>query len=128
MLLAAWRHSIKTFGPVEWLCTALLAVSGIVWITTDAPLVNVVIGLTAHLLGATPTFIGVIRRPRSENLRFWLLFAIASTLALWTADKGDIKSFTYALYYFVFEWTMTVLTARKYVGKSRVKPKFLQAN
>jgi hypothetical protein len=117
MLLAAWKHSIRTFGAIEVICSALLCVSLIVWLVGSSPIINVLISLVAHFIGAIPSYINVYKKPASENLRFWSYFALASAIAFATADKANFKNYTYALYFVVFDTSMTLLTARKYLKR-----------
>jgi uncharacterized membrane protein len=62
------------FGLAEKIAAALLLISGLIWITTDIPLLNLFIGLIAHFIGSIPTLVRVIKKPEEENFSFWFFF------------------------------------------------------
>jgi hypothetical protein len=117
MLIGAWKYSIRVFGKTELYCSLLLLLSIVIWLIFDDPILNVAIGLTAHFIGAVPSLIQVARKPHVENILFWLFFAVASILAFLQSDKSSLNNFLFALYYAVFDSTMTVLAARQYLGR-----------
>lgn len=118
MLVGAWKYSIRTFGIVEKVCTGLLVLSGAVWLLADSPFINVAISLVAHFIGAIPTLIACYKKPAAENFFFWFFFAIASIIALVTADKSHIQYYAYALYFTFLDSVMTLLSGRQFLGQN----------
>jgi len=119
MLLSALKYSVHVFGNTEIICTILLAISIVLWIVLDSPLINVMLGLTAHFIGGIPSIIKAIKKADSENILFWFFFALASTLALVQADKNHVDKFIFSLYHVVFDGGMTLLVARQYLKNIR---------
>lgn len=111
-LLSLWKGT-RGFGRLEYLCLAILIVSGVVWIAFDAPLVSVAISLLAHLVGGAPTYRTVWRHPRSESAGFWSLFFIASALSLLAGLGGPWQSLVFPAYFTVFDGGMTFLSLRR---------------
>lgn len=104
----------RLWGRSEIISVILLVISLLFWILTDIPIINLSIGLIAHLIGSLPTLTRVIRKPESENIPFWLLFAIASVITLISTSGINIKDYVYAVYFCVFDGSLTFLSARKY--------------
>src|ERR1035437_2749670 len=105
------------WGRNEIISIILLVISFLFWIFTDIPLINLSIGLIAHLLGSLPTVVRVIKKPESENIPFWLLFAIASIITLLSTHSGNIKDYLFAVYFCIFDSALTILAFRKYFNK-----------
>ena len=104
----------RLWGRNETISTVLLIFSLLFWIFTDIPLVNLSIGLIAHLLGSLPTVARVVKRPESENVPFWLLFALASIVTLLSTDGGNVKDYIFAAYFCFFDGALTILALRKF--------------
>jgi hypothetical protein len=119
MLISALKYSVHIFGVTEIICTILLAISIVLWITLNAPLVNVMLGLVAHFIGGIPSIVKAIKKSDSENMLFWLFFALASALAFIQADKTQFDKFIFSFYHMVFDGGMTLLAARQYFGYIR---------
>lgn len=49
-LLSFWKGS-RGIGRLEYICLAILAVSLIIWVAFDAPLVSLAVSLLAHFIG-----------------------------------------------------------------------------
>ncbi len=107
----------RLWSKNETVSTVLLIISFLFWIFTDIPLINLSIGLITHLLGSLPTVVRVIKKPESENIPFWLLFAIASIITLLSTHSGNIKDYLFAIYFCIFDSAMTILAFRKYLTK-----------
>lgn len=107
----------QIWGKNESISLVLLIISLLVWIFTDIPLLNLSIGLIAHLIGSLPTVLRVIKNPKSENIPFWLFFAIASIIAFLSTNSVGIKGYLYALYFCIFDGGMVILSLRKYLNK-----------
>ncbi len=112
--------SERLWGKNETISTILLVTSLLIWIFTDFPLLNLCIGLIAHLLGSLPTVTRVIKKPGSENIPFWLLFALASIIALLSTHGSNIKDYIFAIYFCIFDSGMTILACRKYFIKNQL--------
>lgn len=111
----------RLWSRSETISTVFLIISFLFWIFTDIPLINLSIGLIAHLLGSLPTVTRVIKKPESENIPFWLLFAIASIITLLSTHSGNIKDYLFAIYFCIFDGTLAVLAFRKYWYKNNLK-------
>ncbi|NTW13761.1 MAG: hypothetical protein HGA31_01890 [Candidatus Moranbacteria bacterium] len=119
MFIGALKYSNREFGSLEKISTGILVLSLVVWLVADLPLLNVLIGLIAHLIGAAPAFTTAWKDPKSENFPFWLLFAMASLLSFLMADKSDFHDYSYAAYFLFFDGILTLITSRKFLrGKS----------
>ncbi len=119
ILLASLKYSIFEFGKTEKIASALLMVSGAIWLFGNYPAINLFISLLAHFIGGIPTLRGVIKRASAENVLFWTFFAIASGIAVMTADKSSLKNYVFALYFLVFNLTMATLALRQYSSKHK---------
>jgi len=111
-LLSFWKGAYS-LGRLEYICLILLAISGLIWILFDVPLVNLGIGLIAHFVGALPTYKRVWRNGSSESAAFWSLFCIASLLSIFAANTLSIKEVLFPIYFTLFDGSMTVLSLRK---------------
>jgi len=109
------KHHV--WGKSETISTVLLIFSLLFWIFTDIPLVNLSIGLVAHFLGSLPTITRVLKKPKSENVPFWLLFAVASIITLVSTKGENIKDYIFAIYFCIFDSSLTILALRKYFKK-----------
>lgn len=123
MLLNALRYSVYVFGRTEIICTILLVISVVLWVTVNAPLVNVILGLGAHFIGGIPSIIKVIKKSTSENTLFWLFFALASMLAFIQSDRTQVDKYIFSLYHAIFDGAMTILAARQYIKRLRFNGK-----
>lgn len=119
MFIGALKYSNREFGTLEKVSTGILALSLIVWLVTELPLLNVFIGLIAHFIGAAPTFRSAWKDPKSENLLFWLLFALASLLSFLMADRSDFRDYSYAVYFLLFDGALTLIVARRFLAVSQ---------
>lgn len=117
IFIGSLTHLKYDFGLAEKIAAALLAISGLIWITTDIPLFNLFIGLIAHFIGSIPTLVRVIKKPEEENFSFWFFFFLGSVLALLVADTSVIKSYIFVLYFASFDGIMALFTSRKFFIK-----------
>ena len=92
----------RGIGRLEYICSMLLVLSAIVWLVSDAPLVNLLISLLAHFIGAAPTYKKVWHQPESEDIGFWLLFFLASLLSIFVSDASTLKAVIFPIYYMLF--------------------------
>lgn len=115
--IASFWKGTKEMGQLEYVCVALLILSGLVWIFFNAPLVNLGISLLAHFIGAGPTYKKVFRNPHSENMAFWLLFFLASVLSIFVSDTMSFKAIILPVYYALFDGSIIVLILRKSMMK-----------
>lgn len=99
-------------GKLEYICSALLIVSVIVWIVSDTPLINLTLSLVAHFIGAAPTYKRVWQNPRSEDIGFWLLFFLASVLSIFTSSTFSLKIVILPVYFALFDGSILLLALR----------------
>jgi hypothetical protein len=107
-----WKGT-GSFGKLEWVCVALLIISGLVWILFKAPLVNLGIGLLAHFIGAAPTYKRVWKRPSSESTAFWSLFFAASILSIFASQDASLGAILFPIYFTLFDGSMFLLSMRR---------------
>ena len=110
-IVSFWKGS-KEVGQLEYICVALLIVSALVWIFFKAPLMNLVLSLCGHFVGACPTYKKAFNYPKSEDLTFWLLFFIASFLSIFACDFVSYSEIILPLYYALFDGSMVLLILR----------------
>lgn len=106
-----WK-GVRTFGKIEVICTALLCMSGLVWLFFHAPLVNLGISLLAYTIGAIPTYIKVWHDPASESTAFWAPFVFASTLSVVVSLGQPLGAVVLPIYFALFDFSMTILSMR----------------
>jgi hypothetical protein len=111
-LVSFWKGT-RTFGKLEIVCTCLLLLSGILWISISAPLLNLCIGLIAHFIGALPTYKKVWIRPEGESAPFWSLFFFASVLSVVASLGSPLENVILPIYYSFFDGSMFFLSLRK---------------
>lgn len=111
-LLSLWRGN-RNIGAIELVCSGLLVVSALLWITIDSPTVNLAIGLLAHFIGALPTYKRVWEDGSSESAAFWSLFFIASLLGVVSGIGEPINKLLFPIYFALFDGSMTFLSLRK---------------
>ncbi len=104
----------RFWGKGESVSTICLVVLLFIWIFADIPLLNLSIGLLAHFLGSIPTLIRVFKDPKSEDLSFWLFFALASLITFFSISKNEIKDYLFAVYFCLFDGGVVLLCLRKY--------------
>ena len=111
-LVSFWKGS-KSIGRLEYVCLAILIVSGVIWLVFDAPLVSLGVSLFAHFVGGVPTYRKVWKDPTSESAGFWSLFFIASLLSL-ISDWGEpLSLLLFPIYFVLFDGALTLLSLRK---------------
>jgi hypothetical protein len=115
ILLLSFKKSLRTFGITEILCSILLVASLAIWIFTKLPLLNLTIGLIAHLIAGIPTIKKVFLNPKDEDLLFWFFFFAATFLALFKVETRQISSYLYPLYFTIFDGSMVLLCLRRYI-------------
>jgi len=103
-----------TIGKLEIACIGILLVSIALWLFTPIPLVNLGIGLFAHLVGAFPTLKNVYDDGKSESLSFWSLFFIASLLSLLGSIGSPLSAVIFPLYFVLFDGGMLILCLRRH--------------
>lgn len=118
-LTSFWKGSHE-FGKLEIMCLILLAISVVIWLSVDAPLVNLAISLLAHFIGAAPTYRKVWRDPSSESTPFWALFFVASLSSVLASDLRDPVAIILPIYFAFFDGGMTLMSARKPAKPSKV--------
>lgn len=111
--LASVFKGTREFGRIEYICTALLVLSGMVWIFFDAPLVNLSVTLIAHFIGGVPTLKRVWVEPSSESTGFWSLFFFASLLSVFASPFTSVSAIIFPLYFVVWDGALTFLSLRK---------------
>lgn len=111
--IASFWKGTKEFNGLEYVCLAILVVSGLVWIIFKAPLVSLVISLFAHFIGALPTYKRVLLKPNSESTGFWSLFFIASLLTILASWGQPVKLIIFPIYFSFFDGSMTFLSIKK---------------
>lgn len=111
-ILSFWKGT-RTFGRLEYICIVLLALSALIWILFSAPLLNLIIGLVAHFIGALPTYRKVWINPQSESAPFWSLFFIASALSIVDSLGSSVKDIILPIYFSFFDGSMFLLSLRR---------------
>ena len=111
-ILSFWKGT-KYIGNLEYFCLLLLCISGLIWIFFDAPLINLILSLFAHSIGALPTYKKVWADPESESVAFWSLFFIASVLSVLGGGSSSLTSNIFPIYFTIFDGSMALLALRK---------------
>lgn len=119
-ILSFWKGS-REFGRLELFCLGMLAVSGIVWIVFDAPLLNLGIGLFAHLIGALPTYKRVLRDPGAESTAFWSLFFVASVFSIAASYGKPLGEIVFPIYFALFDGSLFLLSLRKHARAAKLE-------
>jgi len=109
------------FGEKRWhasdtACLALAAVALIIWKLTGNPVLALVAGLTADVLGGIPTFLKVIRNPHSENLAGWAIGLAASICNVFAVKQWTVANSIYTGY-MVFAFLIIIIPIA--IGQSR---------
>lgn len=111
----ALKKSQRIFGPIEKISTILLIVSMLLWILLRSPILNLTIVLLVTFIGGIPTYLGAMKDPKSEELLFWLFFALGSLISLIYTDHTSIVEYLYPLFFFVVNTGVTALCLRRYL-------------
>jgi hypothetical protein len=111
----------KYWSLVETFSSILLFISLLIWIFVDIPMVNLLFGLFAHLIGSIPTFSRVLKDPTSENIPFWGLFALGSFIALFSIKGGEISDYIFVIYFCIFDTVLVLLAARRFLKRKLLK-------
>ncbi len=114
MCLISIFKGTRAVGQLEYICLILLCISGLVWVISDLPLVNLVISLLAHFIGAVPTYKKVWNHPESEDITFWLLFFLASILSIAVSAASSIETIILPIYFTLFDGSILLLALQKY--------------
>jgi hypothetical protein len=101
------------FGYIEFKRSDIITVIGagvalLCYLLIDMKLVALAAGLLTHFISGIPTYKKVMKSPESEDLSFWLLFAIASGCSLLGVILQD-KNIVYPIYFLLFDAGMTAL-------------------
>ena len=111
-----WRGDYA-FRKTEIFSVALLALSGIIWLVADAPLINLILSIIANSAGLLPTYRRVLLDPKSESSNFWLLFFFASLLSLFVISDWRLISVLMPIYFCFTDGSLFLLSKRKLVIK-----------
>lgn len=112
-----WRGDY-TFRKTEIFSVALLALSGIIWLVADAPLINLILSIIANSAGLLPTYRRVLLDPKSESSNFWLLFFFASLLSLFVISDWRLISVLMPIYFCFTDGSLFLLSKRRLVLKN----------
>jgi hypothetical protein len=104
----------REIGKLEYFCSIMLMFSVIVWMTLDAPLINLAISLFAHFIGAVPTYKKVWNHPESEDISFWFLFFLASALSIFVSNTFSLRTIILPVYFMLFDGSILLLALRKF--------------
>lgn len=115
ILSLSLKKSQKIFGRTELISSLLLVFSLAVWIFTRLPLLNLTIGLIAHLIGGIPTLKKAVKNPDDEDILFWLFFYVVAILTLINIDKTNFSAYLYPLYFALFDGIIVLLCLRRYI-------------
>lgn len=110
------------FGYLEFKRSDIITIIGAVsaffcYIFLDIKLLALAAGLLTHFISGIPTYKKVWREPYSEDLTFWLLFAVASALSLIGVILQH-KNLVYPFYFLLFDSGMTLLLV---IQRQRIK-------
>lgn len=113
--IISFSKGTKGMGNLEYICLVLLAISVLIWIFFRAPVVNLVISLAAHFIGAAPTYKKVWLDPKSEDVTFWFLFFLASALSIFVSDYSSLTTILLPIYFAAFDGSILLLAMRRFV-------------
>jgi hypothetical protein len=111
-IISFWKGN-NQIALLEYVCAGLLGVSFVVWLYFRAPLANLILSLSAHFIGALPTYKKVWLTPSSESKGFWSLFFLASVLSVLAANTTSLLASLYPIYYTLFDGSIFFLTLRR---------------
>ncbi len=109
----------RTFGRNEKIASVLLVASLLLWLYGGIPIINLLIGLIAHLIGSIPTVVRAVKEPESENIPFWFFFALGSLIAFLSTDNSSFKGYIFILYFLIFDSAMVMLSLRRYIKNGK---------
>ena len=100
-------------GYIEFKRSDIIAIVGACialtcYLLIPIKLIALMAGLLTHFISGLPTYKQTWKNPNSENLAFWVLFALASLISLFGVILQN-KNLIYPLYFFVFDAGMAVL-------------------
>jgi hypothetical protein len=101
------------FGYIEFKRSDIITIVGacialLCYLLVDLKLLALAAGLLTHFISGIPTYKKIMKAPASEDLSFWLLFAIASACSLIGVILQD-KNIIYPIYFLLFDAGMTAL-------------------
>jgi|APSaa5957512535_1039671.scaffolds.fasta_scaffold05889_4 hypothetical protein len=74
----------------------ILALTGMgLWWLLSNPLLTVILMTAIDVFGYIPTFRKCYSSPRSEDARYWVLFALANTLSICALESYNVLTLTY---------------------------------
>lgn len=110
--IGSFLKGTREIGKLEYICLAILAISLLVWVIFNSPLVSLAISLFAHLVGAAPTYKRVIQNPQNESFGFWSLFFVASFLSIVASLGNPAQAMIFPIYFTIFDGSMALLSIR----------------
>lgn len=121
------------FGHIEFKRSDILTIAGacvalLCYLFVPIKLITLTAGLLTHFISGIPTYKRTWQNPYTENLPFWLLFALAS-LCSFAGVILQEKNMIYPLYFFLFDAGMVLLIMikrqRMAIAKQRQPPQSL---
>ena len=112
------KKGSREFGFTEKISLTLFGVSCVIWVTLDAALINLIIGLVAHFVGGIPTILRTIKYPRSEKALHWYFFVMASILTVIGSNPKTARSILFPVYFVCFDGLIIFLVNRQRLLKS----------
>ncbi len=102
------KHGYIEFKRADFVAIGGASIALMCYLLINIKLVALVAGLLTHFISGLPTYKRTWQNPHSENLAFWVLFALASFISF-TGVLIQHKNMIYPLYFFLFDAAMALL-------------------
>lgn len=119
MFILSFKNGHLKIGRLEIFCLILLGLSGILWITSSVPIVNLGLSILGHFIGALPTYKKVWLRPKSESKVFWGLFFLSSLLSVFASTGSPVEKQLLPIYFVLFDGGMLALCLRHFKPRTK---------
>jgi hypothetical protein len=109
----------KDITRLDWLCLAGAAVSILLWIITDDPLLSVILITVIDVFGCIPTFRKSYSKPYEETLVTYVLSSVKSAFGLLALQRFTVVTalYPFALVVINAAFVMLFVVRRRQLGR-----------
>lgn len=87
IVIAALRNERRMPNTIETICLAGAVLGWVCYLLSFGSFTSLVIAITVNTLGGVPTMIRLVKNPRAERFRSWILVWIGSALSLASLEQ-----------------------------------------
>lgn len=121
-VIALVKHRQWKIGRFDIWCGACALLGIVLWQTTNQPLLALIFGILADILGGIPTVRKAYLVPHTERARPYLLTMISMVITLLTIHDWRFITYAFPVYIFLINLVIFVLVASRIGVRQSLSP------